>query len=335
MFFILKKLFKIVLYLVIIVLIVAGYFYFQFKPSQNPGFGVTFSHIYAASLGFDARVMYMDMLTDLKPKKVRLVAYWDEIEAERGKFKYDDLDFMLTEAQKRGVEIMLVVGKKVPRWPECHQPGWYKDLPADQQSTALLGMIKNTINHFKHYDNIKSWQVENEPYFVFGIDCPKQDPEMLLKEVKAVREIDNRPIVLTASGEQGNWNQLADSGADVVGVTMYRTVYNDTIGYYKYPVGPWFYRIKAGILKQFKNKPVIGVELQTEPWLLSGIFHTDIEQQKSLMNEKVFNEHVIYAKKVGFQDNYLWGVEWWYWMAKEKNDWTMWATAKKIFADQK
>lgn len=334
MYFI-KKILKFVMFLVVTVFVVATYFYFQFEPSDNPGFGVTFSHTYAASLGFDARIVYMDMLTDLKPKKIRLVAYWNEIEREQGKFKYDDLDFMLTEAQKRGVEVILVVGKKVPRWPECHQPDWYKDLDSTKQSEALMTMINNTVNHFKHYDAIKAWQVENEPYFVFGLDCPKQDPEMVLKEVKAVKAIDSRPIILTGSGEQGNWNELVDSGADIVGVTMYRTVYNDTIGYYKYPVGPWFYRIKAGILQNFKHKPVIGVELQAEPWLLSGIFHTSLDEQKSLMNEKVFNDHVNYAKKVGFSDNYLWGVEWWYWMAKEKNDWTMWATAKELLSNQK
>jgi hypothetical protein len=333
--FLIKKVLKLILILAVIILLAGSYFYFQFKPSPNPSFGVTFSHTYAASLGFDPRIVYMDILTDLKPKKIRLVAYWDQIESEQGKFKYDDLDFMLTEAGKREVEVIMVVGKKVPRWPECHQPGWYKDLDADKQSEAVISMIKNAVTHFKSFNAIKAWQVENEPYFVFGLDCPKQDQKMVQGEVKAVKEIDNRPIILTGSGEQGNWNELADSGADVVGVTMYRTVYNDTIGYYKYPVGPWFYRIKAGFLQKFKNKPVIGVELQAEPWLLSGIFHTDIDQQKSLMNEKVFNEHVAYAKKVGFSDNYLWGVEWWYWMAKEKNDWTLWASAKKLFSEQR
>ena len=50
------------------------------------------------------------------------------------------------------------------------------------------------------------------------------------------------------------------------------------------------------------------------------------------MNQKIFAENVAYAKKVGFQDNYLWGVEWWYWMAKKNNDWGMWTAAKDLLS---
>ncbi|MBX4187160.1 MAG: beta-galactosidase [Candidatus Doudnabacteria bacterium] len=311
------------------------FFYLQFKPAKDPSFGITFSDVYAESLGFDPMTVYMDMLTDLKPKKIRLVAYWDQIEKNRGQYDFKRLDEMLTEAQNRKVDVILTLGKKVPRWPECHQPDWYKDLDAAQQQQALLNMITNAVNHVKHYGAIKSWQIENEPYFVFGIDCPKQNQADLLKEVKTVKDLDKRPVILTGSGEQGDWNQLPKAGADIVGVTMYRTVYSDRFGYYKYPIGPWFYRMKAGYLKYFKNKPVIGVELQTEPWLLSGIFHTDVAQQKTLMNAKVFEANVAYARKAGFQDNYLWGVEWWYWMAKKQNDWGMWAYAKDLLAGNK
>ncbi len=327
-----KRLLKFILYLGVILFLVAIYFYYQADGVKNPTFGITYSHTYAASLGYDPMQAYMDILTDLKPKKLRLVAYWDEIEKEQGKFDFKNLDFMLEEAGKRNVDVIMTVGRKVPRWPECHQPEWYKQLDAKQQEEVLMKMLSSTVEHLKKYDAIKSWQVENEPYFVFGIDCPLQSEEMVKKEVALVRSLDPRPIVLTGSGEQGNWNDLAEAGADIVGVTMYRTVYNDKLGYYKYPVGPWFYRIKAGVVKKFENKPVIGVELQTEPWLLSGIFHTSVEEQKSLMNQKIFADHVEYAKGSGFTEHYLWGVEWWYWMAKQKNEWGMWAYAKDLFA---
>ncbi|HEX9503563.1 MAG TPA: beta-galactosidase [Patescibacteria group bacterium] len=329
-----RKFLKFVLVIFVAAFLAASYFYFQFKPAPKPTFGITFSDVYAESLGFDPIVVYMDMLVDLKPKKIRLVAYWDQIEPARGQFNFQRLDQMLSEAGKRNIEVILTVGRKVPRWPECHQPKWYSDLDSIQQREALMNMLKITAGHFKHFDAIKAWQVENEPYFVFGIDCPKQNPEMVLKEVQTVKSIDSRPVILTDSGEQGNWNLLSKSGADIVGVTMYRTVYNNRLGYYKYPVGPWFYRIKAGYLQQFEKKPVIGVELQAEPWLLSGIFNTPLDQQKSLMNPKIFMDHVNYAKNVGFSDNYLWGVEWWYWMAKKQNDWGMWKAAKDLFQIQ-
>lgn len=327
-----RKILFVILIIVVLVLATAAYFYFQFKPAVQPTFGITFSDVYAESLGFDPMQVYMDMLTDLQPKKIRLVAYWDQIEPKQGQFNFQRLDQMLSIAGSYNVEVIVTVGRKVPRWPECHQPSWYRELDSGKQQEALIDMLKTTVGHLKQYDAIKAWQVENEPYFVFGIDCPKQSPDMVLKEVQTVKAIDRRPVILTGSGEQGDWTQLSKSGADIVGVTMYRTVYNDRLGYYKYPVGPWFYRIKAGYLQKFEKKPVIGVELQAEPWLLSGIFNTPLEQQKSLMNAKIFKDHVNYAKKVGFEDNYLWGVEWWYWMAKKQNDWGMWAAAKDLLS---
>jgi hypothetical protein len=324
------RIFKATIVALVAILLIAGYFYFQFKPTKNPEFGITFSHTYAASLGFDPMQMYRDMLDDLKPKKIRLMAYWDEIEKQQGKFEFKNIDTMLTEADKRNVEVILVVGKKQPRWPECHVPDWYKGLDADKQSQATFDMIKTTIEHFRGFRSIKYWQVENEPYFVFGLDCPKQDPEMVKKEIQEVKSLDSRQVIITDSGEQGNWNFAAKSDADVLGATMYRLVYNDHFGYYKYPIGPWFYKIKAGILKKFAGKDIIGVELQAEPWLLSGVHNTDLETQKSLMNPKIFADHIEFAKETGFSDNYLWGVEWWYWMAKKNNDWGMWGVAKDL-----
>jgi hypothetical protein len=328
-----RKILKTIISLLVFLCIIAAYYYFQFKPAPKANFGITFSYQYAASLGLDARQVYLDMLDDLKPKKIRLVAYWEDLEPARGKFDFKNMDEMLREAEQRNVEVILALGQKVPRWPECHRPEWAKLLDEQERNKAVIEMLQNAVNHFKSSKAISSWQVENEPYFVFGLDCPKQNKEQLQKEVQTVKNLDHRPVILTASGEQGNWNEMVDSGADIVGVTMYRTVYNDRIGYYKYPIGPWFYRIKAGYLKKNKGKDVVGVELQAEPWLLSGIFHTDLDQQKSLMNQKIFKDNVEYARKTGFEDNYLWGVEWWYWMAKKQGDFGMWAAAKDLLAE--
>jgi hypothetical protein len=329
-----KKLSVIVIVIVIVLFSTAVYFYEQGKPTQNITFGITFSTSYAASLGFDPKQMFLDMMADLKPKKIRLMAYWEEIEPSQGKFDFQNLDELLIEAGKENVDVILAVGRKLPRWPECHQPDWYNNLDASAKQEAQDTMVKTTVEHLKQFEAIKAWQVENEPYFVFGINCPIQSQDSVSQEVQLVKSLDNRPIILTASGEQGNWNQTARSGADIVGVTMYRTVYNDKLGYYKYPLGPWFYRIKAGIERTFEGKPVIGVELQAEPWLLSGIFNTDLDTQRSLMNAKVFQSNASFAKQAGLADNYLWGVEWWYWLARKQNDWTMWTVAKDLLNNQ-
>lgn len=328
-----KKILYVLIAILILLLAVGVYFYQAFKP-QVATFGITYSGRYAAYLGFDPRQVYMDILTDLKPQKMRLMAYWEDIEPERGKFDFTNMDQMLMEAARYKVDIILVLGHKQPRWPECHQPDWFNGLNPAEQNPAVLNMVKQATEHFKQFSAIKSWQIENEPYFVFGGSCSPVAVDLVQAEIQTVKALDNRPVVITDSGEMGNWERAADLGADQLGVTMYRTVHSDTFGYYQYPLPPLFYRIKAGVFEKLKNKPLVGIELQAEPWFTKGVFGTDLDTQKSLMNAKIFQENVQYARRVGFGDNYLWGVEWWYWMAKTKDDWGMWTTAKDLLAGQ-
>ncbi len=325
---------KIISVLLLLVLLSAVYFYFQFKPAQKIEWGVTFSHHEARGLGFDDRTMYLDILNDLNPKKVRLMTYWEDIERTKGKFDFSVIDWQLNEAQKRNIGVLLVVGRKQPRWPECHQPDWFGGLTAADQDQAVLDFIKATVEHVKASPVIKQWQVENEPYFIFGVNCPAISKDLFTKEVALLRSLDDRPIVATDSGDRGGWIPVGRSGADIVGVTLYRLSYDEKYGgYYRYPIPAAYYRVRAGILASLTNiKEVWNVELQMEPWFINGAFNTPLEIQNSLMNPKVFNENIEYAKKIGFAENYLWGVEWWYWMAKKNNDWGMWATAKDLFA---
>jgi hypothetical protein len=141
--------------------------------------------------------------------------------------------------------------------------------------------------------------------------------------------------MLTDSGEQGYWATTAEMGAEVFGSTMYRTVYSPKFGYYKYPLPPAYFRTKAGWLKANVNiSKIIGVELQAEPWFVDDISETSLETQYSLMNPTVFEDNVKYAKAVGFEENYLWGVEWWYWLAHKQNDWGMWGAARDLLAEE-
>jgi hypothetical protein len=271
------------------------------------------------------------MLADLKPKNLRLMTYWDDTEKTRGKFDFTITDQILTEAQKQNIKVLLVVGRKQPRWPECHQPDWYNSLSQADKDQAVLDMVKATVEHFKTYSNITSWQVENEPYFGFG-DCGTISSTLLNKEVAEVKSLDPRPIVITDSGDRGAWFPAAHSGADILGFTLYRTSYDSHYGgYYKYPIPPMFYRIRAGMLQTFSHtKQVEDVELQMEPWFTNGALNTPLDLQKTLMNPKVFDGNIYYAEHTGIGMHYIWGVEWWYWMAKKNNDWGMWNSAKQL-----
>jgi hypothetical protein len=321
----------------LLMLLVAGW-YLQslYTPAQTTEWGITFSQNHARYLGFDWKLMYLDMLNDLKPKKLRLMTYWENIEPEPEKYDFSDAALMLAEAEKRGIDVILVVGHKQPRWPECHHPAWYANLSEQQKQEAQLRFVKNTVNYYRQFTAIKTWQVENEALFSFGDDCPQTPLNLIQKEMQIIREVDPRPILMTDSGELGRWVPTAKLKPDVFGSTMYRVVHNPRVGYFKYPLPPTFFKVKAGLtekLTDIKAENIIGVELQAEPWFSDDIYRTDLQTQYALMNDKILKEYVDYAQEVGFKENYLWGVEWWYWLAHTHGDWGMWNEAKNVLVE--
>jgi hypothetical protein len=327
-----KKALKIIGSILLILILIMSFFYFKYKPETDPQWGLTFSYQEAQGLGFDWKTMYLDILADLKPKNLRLMTYWEDIEKEKGKYDFTISDQIVAEAQRQNINVLLVVGRKQPRWPECHQPSWYSQLSSTEQDQAVMDFVKNTVEHFKTYTAVKEWQVENEPNFGFGPNCPTIPLKLLSDEVAAVRNLDSRPIIVTDSGDRGGWITPMKSGADDFGYTLYRVSYDEKYGgYYKYPLPPAFYRIRSGILQSFtKTQKIYDVELQMEPWFTNGALNTPLSVQNSLMNAKVFDGNVAYAKQTGASAHYLWGVEWWYWMAKQNNDWGVWEAAKKL-----
>jgi hypothetical protein len=317
-----------------VIFFLLGIFYFAGPNEKNIGWGVNYSPDFAAYLGFDKKELFTQILEDLKPKYVRLMAYWEDLEANRGKFDIGSTDFiyMLNSAQERNVKVILVLGRKQPRWPECHNPSWYENLPQNEKDEAVLNMLKEAVFKFKDFKSVEMWQIENEPYFNYGPNCPPVSKEMLQKELEVVRSLDSRPIVLTDSGEKGAWLPLAWSGGDIFGTTLYRQVYEDKkMKYMTYPVPPMFYKIRAGMNRLLSPVgKIIGVELQAEPWFSTGLFETPFEKQNELMNPGIFYANIKYASQTGLPREYFWGVEWWYWL-KAKGHSGMFEAAKHFF----
>ena len=107
------------------------------KDPERITYGVTLSKYYAEELGLPWRDVFVAVLDELKVKKLRLIAYWPMVEPERGSFDFADLDWELSEAKKRNAGVILVVGRRVPRWPECHTPRWAQGLSWDEQKAEL------------------------------------------------------------------------------------------------------------------------------------------------------------------------------------------------------
>jgi len=333
----LKKIFKILLVsfssIFVLVLILLAYFNLPVKNiNKSVGIGATFSLRYAQDIGIDWKDAYVAMLDDLKIKKVRVPIYWDLVETEEGKYNFSDIEWQLDEAQKRNAEVILVVGQKVPRWPECFIPKWATD--SDQKrKESLIKFVEVVVNHFKGYSAVKYWQVENEPFLDFGI-CPVKDVNLLDREIATVRNNDNsRKIIMTDSGELSLWVPAAKR-ADVFGTTMYREVVSSKVGAWEYPIGPNFFKFKRMLIDIFANQNnSIVIELQGEPWLQGWTTGFPLDQQLVSMNSEKLKDNVQFAKNSGFSDVYLWGVEWYYYLKVSHNYPDVWNTAKEIIKE--
>jgi hypothetical protein len=300
------------------------------KPAEKIEWGVTFSKKAAMDYTSDWKAMFKDILDDLQVKKIRLIAYWDEIEATQGGYDFKDLDWQIDEAAKRGGEIILAIGKRLPRWPECFEPEWIKNFSETAKQGAIMAYIQETVNRYKENKNIEIWQIENEPFLgTFGI-CPKLDKKFLQRELDLVKYLDSsRKIMITESGEFSTWIGGARR-ADIVGTSIYRKVYGK-LGYLQYPLPAVFYHRKAALIKLFFHKPIIAIEVQAEPWGQKPIKDmTSAEQDVSMSFERL-EKMIAYVKKTGFNQAYLWGAEWWHWR-KINGDDRFWQKAKILFS---
>src|SRR6266498_1576711 len=295
--------------------------------------GVTFSEKFAKQLGLDWKEAYRAILSDLGVKHIRLIAYWDDLEAKRAQFDFSDLDYQMDQAHSHGTNVILVVGQRVPRWPECHFPDWSMNLAQPERDAAFLDYMTAVLNHYRNHPALMYWQIENEPYLTFGI-CPLVDVILIDEEIALTKNKDpGHKILITDSGELGRWYWAAEQG-DLFGTTLYRRVHNQIFGFIDYHVPPEFFRLKEKVTRIFIHdfkKRFIVIELATEPWLNRLLYETTPREQFAYFDFPFFQDTIRYAKLTGFDEFYLWGVEWWYWLKINQGHPEFWNFAKTLF----
>ncbi len=294
---------------------------------------MSFNVPYAREINLDWKEVYLAILDDLGVRHLRLSAHWPIIEPEKDKYNFEEMDFQIIEAQKRGAEVIFGVGRRLPRWPECHIPEWAERFNDSQWQEEVLEYLEIVVNRYKKYDAIKYWQVENEPFLnAFANEhCGNLDVEFLDKEIALVRELDpSRKVLITDSGNLGTWFGPYKRG-DAFGTSVYLYFWNPELGRFKTLLPSAFYRAKANLMQLLLGKKeTFLIELSLEPWLIKSVAEVPIETQLDRMDLKKMGEILKYAENTRFEKQYLWGAEWWYWMKKNEHP-EFWEFGKEIF----
>lgn len=305
----------------------------DFGQDKEIEFGVTFSQKYALELNLDWRQTMLAMLNDLTVRDFRLIGYWDILEPEEGKYQFADLDWQINEVAKRGGKIILALGHRVPRWPECHWPAWIYRLSNEERQERALKLIEAVMTRYRGNEAIISWQIDNEPFLKTFGECPRLTKQDYEQEVILAKSLDKRPIVVTESGELSTWLNGGKFG-DQIGTSVYRVTWNKYFGYFYYPLPPAHYYLKAKLVQWFTGVTKVFVsELQMEPWLGRPVLLTSLEDQAKAMDLARFKDNLAYSRRIGLSPVYLWGAEWWYWL-KQQGDSAIWNEAKQIWAEQ-
>lgn len=328
---------KTFLYILIGIMVVGSFAVFLLTQKDKPEniiYGMSFNTLYARELGLDWKETYDAILNDLQVRNLRLAAHWTMVEPAPNVYNFEELDYQVKRAEEVGANVILGVGRRLPRWPECHVPEWAREIDSSERNAAQLRYIEAVVARYQNNPAVVIWQVENEPFLeVFAFDyCGKLDEDFLDKEIALVRKIDpTRQILVTDSGNLGTWTGAYSRG-DIFGTSVYVHFWNPELGQFRTVLPAWAYRVKdnlMGIL--YGQKPSVLIELSAEPWLLEPITNVPLETQFSRMNLEKFEEIIAYAEDTHFESQYLWGAEWWYWLQKQGYP-EMWERGQRLFA---
>ncbi len=167
--------------------------------------GISFSPRRAASFGLDYRKAFT-RLESLHFRVIRLSVYWDQVDQEG----FDQLDWLMREAQRAGQPVVLAVGMKGLGWPEFYIPA--SAMPADGLTKgqdvasdanlrdATLSFVSDIVLRYRDNSMLVAWQIENEPFNRAGPQRLWIDAGFLRDEITIARQLDghHRPLVVNA-----------------------------------------------------------------------------------------------------------------------------------------
>lgn len=310
--------------------------WYKFSERNKPlVMGVSYIPAYAESLGLDAEETLDALIEDVGIRHFRLVSYWSQLEAERGTYSFDLLDWQFKKIEQAGGTITLSLGLRQPRWPECHMPDWVEQMPAEERQELLNDFIAAVARRYQNSPALVSYQLENEFLLEAFGECPKIEPKQVIDELELIKSIDpDKPVIISRSNNLPAI-PLRQPVPDEYGISVYRRVWDATYTqrYFQYPFPPWYYAFLAGAQKLVHGKPSIIHELQAEAWPPHGqsILETSLEEQNKTINADRLQKTISFGQKTGIREIYLWGAEYWYYCKQILNDSSLWEVAEKNF----
>jgi hypothetical protein len=322
------------------------------KPWQRPReLGMTFSPLQCHYLNLDDREAFT-ALCELGLDRVRLCAYWHEIEAQPGRYDFSKLDWLLEQSDKHQLKVTIALGMKAPRWPEFHFPDWMKGqfetgagtIALDQRSPGLaehaLTLVDEVVRHCRQSPVVTHWQVENEPFTRLEITGGRfLSPAFVAREVDLVRslKLDNQKILLTNAIHLPNPKMAEDEPAfqdslktaDAVGFNVYTKVPAGPPNQYLEPT-PLFWRQLETWQRELvrNNREAWIAEAQSEPWEAGQLVATQKMDYPSATPNRM-RSLVSDLSAIGYGSVLLWGSEYWYWQKlKGRNLW--WWTVEQM-----
>lgn len=333
----------IVIFVTLVALSFAGMYgiarwYMATTNDQPVRFGTSFISDYARGFGLDPDETLEAILTDFDIKQLRLVSYWDKIEAEPGVYDFSELDRQFEAAQRHNVKVSLAIGLRQPRWPECHMPGWAASQPKEVWAQELKEFMGVVIDRYGDNPTLESYQLENEFFLkVFGI-CPDHSRDRLIDEYFFVKGKDPDTPVIISRSNNAIGTPINEPTPDTYGVSVYKRVWVPIVGrYVEYPFPAWFYAFLAGTEKIIKGRETIIHELQAEPWPPRGapIREVSLEEQSKSLDAERLRGRFEYGRATGMKHVDLWGAEYWYYRKVKLGDSSVWDTAKDEFRQNK
>lgn len=317
--------------------VILGFFLIGWPMDYPKEYGITWSSPYAWSLGLNPNDGLRQVLDDLGVRRFRIPAYWTDIEREQGKYDFTILREQLDLIAERKGSVMLAVGSRLPRWPECWVPDWANQVDPTTRRAVQLAYLKKTYETFKDHPAVTAWQVENEANFTLYVNCSGLTKDLVLEEMRFIRGEEAkraypRPVYTTDSGELSLWIDWTGE-VDGLGVSLYRAVTNPWLGVIRYWfIPPWAYTRKAWLASFFVH-PIFVSEFQMEPWSDQPLQSTSLDDQFQTLSIEQMRNNFAYAKQVDVPAVDFWGAEWWLWMRDKKKHGEFWDEAKQFFAE--